>query len=153
MCGFRFANVLQATSSLSLLQGVLRCILQVYLVRLVANRIDRRGKRLRLLMRPAPRNDFFSRSQFLSRFAGRFSASRARRPVALGRGVVHKFIIFSFLFAACRERPARAADATTCSVHRLGRRQGNVSFLGNRVSLWWQVSQKLQREMLVCETR
>ena len=49
MCGFRFANVLQATSPLSLLQGVLRCILQVYLVRLVANRIDRRGKRLRLL--------------------------------------------------------------------------------------------------------
>ena len=31
-------------SPLSLLQGVLRCILQVYLVRLVANPIDRSGE-------------------------------------------------------------------------------------------------------------
>ena len=94
MCGFRFANVLQATSPLSLLQGVLRCILQVYLVRLVANRIDRRGKRLRLL-----RDAFFGAPH--RRLLGAplphpismaFWAPRAhcrRRPRAtLGRGLV-----------------------------------------------------------------
>ena len=94
MCGFRFANVLQATSPLSLLQGVLRCILQVYLVRLVANRIDRRGERLRLL-----RDAFFGAPH--RRLLGAplphpismaFWAPRAhcrRRPRAtLGRGLV-----------------------------------------------------------------
>ena len=41
---------------------------------------------------------FFSRSQFLSRFAGRFSASRARRPVALVAASCISLLFLAFCF-------------------------------------------------------
>ena len=165
MCGFRFANVLQATSSLSLLQGVLRCILQVYLVRLVANRIDRRGKRLRLL-----RDAFFGAPHRLlgaplpHPISMAFWAPRAhcrRRPRAtLGRGLVrgrrllhmlsipfHELVTSIGLFLVFQSHPD-ILEAQKVRIRLASFQQGQVS----NIALFMQMLQKPNGETLLTQS-